>query len=221
MLTSILKKFRSRLALVTVIAVVVGCVAAVSPQPASAQTSKTAQAAAPTAPASSTIPTSEEQICLTHSNGACIGFPVQDVIEDVIGANGAAAAWVAIFFKWISKGKGDGGQEGEEKDTGDADNRDHDPDAELCLAQTDPNPINGISGELYMTKCGANGTVWIAIAHNGGDYLENQWWYNQGVHNEVISADAPARDGAEVYVAPAQANGPMLQVWSWYSTSHK
>lgn len=220
MLTSILKKLRIRLTLVTVVAVVVGCVAAVSPQPASAQTSKTAQVAEPAAPVSSTIPTSQEQICLTHSNGACMGFPVQDVIQDVIATAGVAAAWVAIFFQWISKGKGDGGQEGEEKDTGDADNGDHDPDAGLCLAQTDPNPITGYTGDLYMTKCGANGTVWIAIAHSGGDYLESQWWYNKGVRNEVISAD-PVRDGAHLYAAPAQSNGPLSQTWSWYSTSHK
>jgi hypothetical protein len=176
--------------------------------------------AVPAAAASSTIPTSKEQICLTHSNKACVGFPVQDVIEDVIAAAGVAAAWVAIFFQWISKGKGDGGQKGEEKDTGDADNSHHDPDAGLCLAQTDPNPVTGYTGDLYMTKCGASGTVWIAIAHNGGDYLENLWWYNQGVPNEVISAD-PVKDGASVYVAPEQSNGPLSQTWSWYSTSHK
>jgi hypothetical protein len=220
MLTLILKKFRSRLALVTVVAVAAGCIAAVSPQPASAQISKTAQIAAPAAAASPTIPTGKEQICLTHSNKACIGFPVQDVVQDVIAAAGVAAAWVAIFFQWISKGKGDGGQEGEEKDMGDADNSHHDPDAGLCLAQTDPNRITGYTGDLYMTKCGANGTVWIAIAHNGGDYLESRWWYNEGVRNEVISAD-PVRDGAHVYAAPAQSNGPLSQTWSWYSTTHK
>jgi hypothetical protein len=181
------------------------------------QASQTAQVAAHAALASPTIPTGKEQICLTSSNGACVGFPVQDVVQDVIAAAGVAAAWVAIFFQWISKGKGDGGQEGEEKDTGDADNSHHDPDAGLCLAQTDPNPITGYTGNTYMTKCSANGTVWIAVRHGNGYWLVNRWWYNQGIHDELLSVGSTKR-GSHVFVSPP---GGYVNTWNWYSTSHK
>jgi hypothetical protein len=214
-----LKKLRNRyLAPVTIIAVVAGCVAAVSPQSASAQTPQATQLAAPAAPASPAIPTNQEQLCLTNSNGACVGFPVQDVIADTIAAAGVAAAWVAIFFQWISKGSGDGGDEGEEKDTGSADNGDGDPDAGLCLAQTEPNPYTGYTGDVYMTTCGANGTVWIAYPHGSGYYLESRWWYNEGVHNEILSTGATS-NGSALFVSPASST--YWRTWSWYSTSHK
>lgn len=216
MLTLTLKKFRSRcLALATAMVVVAaGCLAAVSPQAAFAQTSQTAQVAAGAASASPKIPTTQEQLCLISKNAACIGFPVQDVISDTIAAAGVAAAWVAIFFKWISKGSGDGGEEGEEEDTGAA--GDGNPDNSLCMAATTAN-----SGHAFMTKCGSNGTVWIALPHSGGgDYLESKWFLDQGEGPQVLTAD-PVTDGAKIFTAPETSSGePVFQAWSWYADSH-
>ena len=156
---------------------------------------------------------------MSNSNAACIGFPVQDVIQDTIAGAGVIAAWVAIFFKWVSKGSGDGGQEGEEEDTGDTGDADGDPDAGLCLAQTDPNSITGTTGDLYMAKCGAAGTIWIAEPEGASNhyYLESQWWYSQGVPNEIISASSPS-SGNALFMAPASST--YWRTWSYFSTSH-
>ena len=212
MLTLTLKKLRGRcLALVTAIALVAGCVIIASTQPASAQISQTAHVTATATPASLAIPTSSSQICLANSPGAgaCVGFPVQDVIQDVIAGAGVAAAWVAIFFKWVSKGSGDGGQEGEEQDTGSA--GDGNPDANLCLADT--------GGYAYMTSCGANGTIWIAIPHNDGYWLYSRYTVNQG-HAEVLTSNTTA-DGTRLYVTISDSSpGGPWQTWNWYSTSH-
>jgi len=210
MLTLILKKLRGRcLALVTTIAVVAGCVIVANTQPASAQSSQTAQVAAPASPVSPTIPSSSSQICLANSNGACVGFPVQDVIQDVIAGAGVAAAWVAIFFKWVSKGTDDGGQQGEEQDTGSA--GDGDPDAGLCLADT--------GGYAYMTSCGANGTYWIAIPHSDGYWLYSRYTVNN--HNPEVLTSNTTADGARLFVTLSDSSpGGPWQTWNWYSTSH-
>lgn len=213
---SLQKTIRRRcLAPLTAVCVVAGCIAVVNSQPASAQTSQTAQAAHATAPFA--VPTTPEQICLSSSTGACVGFPVQDVISDTIAAAGVAAAWVAIFFKWISAGSGDGGQEGEEKDVGAA--GDGDPDAGLCLATTDPNPVDGDTTNVYMTTCGAQGTVWIALPNGNPNeyYLESRWWYNQGVPSMVLSTNSPAH-GSRIFVNPILDND--WRTWSYFSTTH-
>ena len=114
---------------------------------------------------------------------------------------------------------GDGGEEGEEEDTGDAGDAGGDPDAGLCLAQTDPNPITGDTGDTYMTTCGAAGTVWIAEPMGAANhyYLESRWWYNEGVHNEILSVDSTT-DGTHIFVAPASST--YWRTWSFFGTGH-
>jgi hypothetical protein len=212
MLRLTLKKLRGRcLALATAIAVVAGCVIVASTQAASAQTSQTIHVPAPAAPASLAIPSSSSQLCLANSPGAgaCVGFPVQDVIIDVISAAGVAAAWVAIFLKWKSMGTNDGGQQGEEQDTGSA--GDGDPDAGLCLADT--------GGYAYMTSCGANGAVWIAIPHNDGYWLYSRYTVNN--HNPEVLTSSSTADGTRLFVELSDSSpGGPWQTWNWYSTSH-
>jgi hypothetical protein len=210
--TLILKKLRGRfLALVTATALVVACVAVPSTPPASAQTSQTAQVAAPAAPASAAIPSSSEQICLANSSGAgaCVGIPVNDIIENTIAAAGVIAAWVAIYLKWKSMGTNDGGQQGEEQETGT--DGDGDADAGLCLADT--------GGYAFMTSCGADGTVWIAISHNDGYWLYSRYTVDEG-NAEVLTSDSTA-SGARLFVTLSDSSpGGPWQTWNWYSTSH-
>ncbi len=216
MLTLIMKKLRGRcLALVTAIALVAGCVVAASAPPASAQAAKTAQVsrtaqvAAPAVHAALAIPGGSEQLCLANSNGNCVGVPIDEIFHGVLAAADTVAAWVAIWLTWRSKGTADGGQQGEEQDTGAA--GDGDPDAGLCLADT--------GGDAFMTACGANGTVWIAIPHNDGVWLYSRYTVNN--HNpEVLTANT-ANPGAPLYVTLSDSSpGGPWQTWNWYSTSH-
>ena len=193
----------------TTITVVAGCVVAVGSAPASAQTSQTAASSGiPT----TAIPTTKEQLCLSSAAGACIGVPVNDIIEGAISAADAAGTWLAIYLTLIKKGSGDGGQEGEEKDTGAA--GDGDPDAGLCLTS------NNSSEYVYMGPCGANGTTWIAVPHGkAGDYfLKNTFWYRNGRPNYVLAASSDAR-GTRLIILPDTDNS--WRTWSYYSTSHK
>jgi hypothetical protein len=60
-----------------------------------------------------------------------------------------------VIWDWISSGKGDGGEEGEEEDEGENDGGDQDEG--LCLAQTDPNvSIHGVR-ELVSAGGGQRG----------------------------------------------------------------
>jgi hypothetical protein len=207
MLTLILKKLRRRcLALATAIAMVAGCVIVAGTQPVSAQTSGTAQTASRAAPA---IPSSSSDICLANANGSCVGVPVHDIAESVIALIVGAPAWILVYWKWKSMGNNDGGQQGEEQDTGSS--GDGDPDAGLCLADT--------GGDAYMTSCGANGTVWIAIPHNDGYWLYSRYTVNN--HNPEVLTSNSTGDGAQLFVTISDsAPGGPWQTWNWYSTSH-
>jgi hypothetical protein len=106
-------------------------------------------------------------------------------------------------------GTNDGGQQGEEQDTGSA--GDGDPDAGLCLADT--------GGYAYMTSCGANGTVWIAIPHNDGYWLYSRYTVNN--HNPEVLTSSSTADGTRLFVELSDSSpGGPWQTWNWYSTSH-
>jgi hypothetical protein len=152
-------------------------------------------------------PTSNDFVCLTNSNAYCTSVDPIAIYNAVLNTVIVAK----VVWDWINKGKGDGGQEGEEQSEGD---KEGGGDAGLCLAQTDPNPITGYTGDVYLTTCGANGTVWIAVPHSDGYYLESRWWYDHGVQNEVLSTGSPANN-TPIFVAPASGN--YWHTWSWYS----
>jgi hypothetical protein len=205
MLAFIPKELRRRcLALVTATAVVAGGLIAASTQPVSAQTSQTAQVAA-AAPTSTTIPTGPSELCLANANGSCVGVPVEDIINNTLDVIGKIAPYILIYLTWRDKGKGDGGEEGEEQDEGAS--GDGDPDAGLCFADT--------GGNAFMTACGANGTIWVAVTHNDGDYLYSRYTVNQG-HSEGLTAQG-TNPGTRLYVTVT--GGPDWQTWNWYSTS--
>jgi hypothetical protein len=104
------------------------------------------------------------------------------------------------IFDWVSKGNGDGGQEGEEKD--------EESGEDLCLADT--------GGDVYMAGCSADGTVWIAIPHNNGYYLESRYFYNEG-HHDYLTAN-PLTQGYPLYLWGAEPNGSgYWQTWFWYA----
>jgi hypothetical protein len=207
MLTPILKKLRRRcLAMVTAIAVVAGCVIVASTPPVSAQTTRTAPTASRATPA---IPSSSSDLCLANANASCVGVPIQDIFDSVIKIIDSAPAWILIYWKWKSMGEKDGGQQGEEQDTGS--DSDGDPDAGLCLADT--------GGDAFMTSCGADGTVWIAIPHNDGYWLYSRYTVDED-NSEVLTSNTTG-DGAQLFVTLSDANsGGPWQTWNWYSTSH-
>jgi hypothetical protein len=124
----------------------------------------------------------------------------------------ATVPTIKIIWDWIKEGKGKGSkgggeQEGEEKGKGTEGGGDK--DAGLCLAATD-----AYVGDAYLTKCGADGTAWIAVPHGDGYYLVSRWWYDNGVPDEVLTAD-PVSNDAAVFVAPVGGPGsPYWQIWS-------
>ncbi len=77
-----------------------------------------------------------------------------------------------LIWQFIKGIKGGGGQQGKSKSEGTKGG--NDSNAGLCLADTTAN-----GGNVFLTACGADGTVWIAIAHSNGYYLESRWWYDQ------------------------------------------
>ena len=208
MLTPILKNLRHRyLALATAITVVAGCVTVAGPQPVSAQTTRNAQTASRAAPA---IPSSSSELCLANANGSCAGVDSDAVLAAVVAFYLGLPKYIELYWKWKSMGEGDGGQEGEEQDTG-SDDGGSDPDAGLCLADT--------GGNAYMTSCGANGTVWIAIPHNDGYWLYSRYTVDED-HSEVLTSNTTG-EGAQLFVTLSDANpGGPWQTWNWYSTSH-
>jgi hypothetical protein len=172
----------------------------------SAQTTRTAQTASRAVPA---IPSSSSDLCLANADASCVGVPVKDIADAVIAIIGQAPAWILIYWKWKSEGNKDGGQQGEEQDTGSS--GDGDPDAGLCLADT--------GGDAFMTSCGADGTVWIAIPHNDGYWLYSRYTVDED-DSEVLTSNTTG-DGAQLFVTLSDANaGGPWQTWNWYSTSH-
>jgi hypothetical protein len=64
-----------------------------------------------------------------------------------------------------------------------------------------------------MAECGDNGTVWIVVPHNDGDYLYSRYTIDHGTP-EVLTAD-PAQNGSELFVAAAaQSGSPYWQTWN-------
>ncbi len=198
---------RGCLALVTVVVTVAGGMTVAGAAPASA---RPASAQAVSAPLAGSGPGTYDDICLTNNDAWCVSVDPAEIYIAVISTVPA----IKIIWDWINEGKGDGGQEGEEEAEGENDGGND--DAGLCLAQTDPNSITGDTGDVYMTTCGANGTVWIAYPHGDGYYLESRWWYNEGVPNEILSTGTLTSNYADdpVFVSPASST--YWRTWSWF-----
>jgi hypothetical protein len=152
-------------------------------------------------------PGSRDIQCLTNDAAVCLSFDPYTIFGVVTGTvNTAILIWQ--FIKASKGGKGGGGQQGKSKSEGTKGG--NDSNAGLCLADTTAN-----GGNVFLTACGADGTVWIAIAHSNGYYLESRWWYDQGLYEELTTD--PSENGNSVFVAPpANPGGSEWQTWSWY-----
>ena len=119
----------------------------------------------------------------------------------------SAVPAIKIIWDWINEGTdGKGDPEGEEQSQGE--NEGDTQDKGECLALTNLN-----NGEAYMTTCGANGTVWIAVPHNDGYALYSRWWYDNGYPNENLAA-ASASNNAALFAYNGFYSG-FWQTWSW------
>jgi hypothetical protein len=163
--------------------------------------------AQPAAPAAAG-PTTNDMVCLTNADSYCLGVDPYVIAGLVLALPGA----IKVVLDWINQGRNkQNQQQGEEKNEGTEDGG-TDPEEGLCLAMTD-----AYNGDAYWTSCGANGTVWIAEPHSDGYYLESRWWYNQGVPNEVLTADPVANDSV-LFAAPGEApGGAYWQTFSWFA----
>jgi hypothetical protein len=148
-------------------------------------------------------PGSFENLCLANSNTWCASMDPVEIYMAVI----TTPAALKVIFDWISQIRESGapaGPEGEEQSQGDDGNNSEGSESTgLCLADT--------GGAAFMTSCGANGTVWIAVSHGDGYWLVSRYMWNTHGVEEVLTA--PLDQNAALFTEfPSSA----WQTWGWY-----
>jgi hypothetical protein len=189
---------RRLLACVTALAMAVGCVTVAAATPAAAKPVAASEHAAP----AQSGPTQNAELCLTNDDAACVGFNY-NLYEAIVSGIGTAAAVAAAIFAWLAV------KNSKKQDQGESEDEDA-PELGECLAAT--------GGYAYLANCGADGTVWIAVPHSDGYYLESRYSVDNNLADSVLTAD-PLAGYARLYVyTPEQPGGPWWQTWSWYQT---
>jgi hypothetical protein len=187
--------FRRRgLASVAAAIAVAGCITATSAAPAPAQTKQLGRSAQP-----ASGPVSGTKICLKNASPAkCAAFDVNATIDTIIGVIQTA---IIIWKVWP---KGSKGGNPEDSDQAEGEENGGTTDQGLCLTAT--------GGNVTFANCSANGTVWIAVPHGDGYYIESNYSLNHG--NTRVLTVANTNAGTRLFVAAPTPGA--WQVWDWF-----
>jgi len=186
------RRYVAQLAIVatTVVAVAVPTSSALAAAPSAAAQSAPA-AAAPAAPPSGAV-------CLTNASSYCLGLDPATGAVIIAAIHDGLRFIVRVLEIFVGRdNNGDPEEEEEDASTG------------LCMLDTGLRP--GVAA--HWGSCGANGTVWIWVPHNGGSYLYSRYSVDRH-HPMVLTAD-PLSNGAALYVdVAAQPGSPFWQTFT-------
>jgi hypothetical protein len=138
------------------------------------------------------------ELCLANAPSYCAAFSVENAADTILSV---ASVVISIWGLILTK-KGDGGQEEEVEDQGEANGGD--TDEGLCLQST--------GGDVKYESCSsASGAVWIQVPHGDGFYLEDRYLYDHG-QTAVLTVSSPSGGDALYLAAPGDGG---WQTWEW------